>query len=231
MTLFTAVARQRAVLCKTNLQQSNVTWYSNTETVYNKLPSVCTFHRQTSSSDYSYYIQDTSKFKLLNETWGLTTMVCDGMEEQLHIFWISVLLISGKRGPQYRLVGIWVGPIIGLDLCPWQGSNSVFSVDRFIELSSFHNAYTHERGRDSSVGIATGYGLGRSGDRISVGARIFAHVQTDPGAHPASCTMGTGSFAWVTRPGRGDNHPPPLKCRGQESVELYLYPPLDFLVC
>jgi hypothetical protein len=35
---------------------------------------------------------------------------------------------------------------------------------------------------------------GRSGDRISVGERFFAHVQIDPGAHPASCTMGIGSF-------------------------------------
>jgi hypothetical protein len=37
----------------------------------------------------------------------------------------------------------------------------------------------------------------RSGDRIPVGARFSAPVQTDPGAHPASCTMGTGSFTEV----------------------------------
>jgi len=37
----------------------------------------------------------------------------------------------------------------------------------------------------------------RSGDWISVGARFSAPVQTDPGAHPASCTMGTGSFPRV----------------------------------
>jgi hypothetical protein len=30
--------------------------------------------------------------------------------------------------------------------------------------------------------------------KIPVGARFFAHVQTGPGAHPASCTMGNGSF-------------------------------------
>ena len=35
---------------------------------------------------------------------------------------------------------------------------------------------------------------GRSGDRIPVGARFSAPVHTGPGAHPASCTMGTGSF-------------------------------------
>ena len=38
---------------------------------------------------------------------------------------------------------------------------------------------------------------GRSGDRIPVGARFSAPVQTSPGSHPASCTMGTGSFPGV----------------------------------
>jgi len=35
-----------------------------------------------------------------------------------------------------------------------------------------------------------------------VGARFSAPVQTDPGAHPASCTMGTGSFSRL-KSGRG----------------------------
>jgi hypothetical protein len=61
----------------------------------------------------------------------------------------------------------------------------------------------------SSVGIATDYGYGRFGDQILVGARFSAPVQTGPGAHPASCTMGTRSFPGVKRPGRGANHPPP----------------------
>ena len=38
---------------------------------------------------------------------------------------------------------------------------------------------------------------GRSGDRIPVGTRFSAPVQTDPGAHPASCKMVTGSFPGV----------------------------------
>jgi hypothetical protein len=37
----------------------------------------------------------------------------------------------------------------------------------------------------------------RYGDRIPVWARFSAPVQTGPGAHPASCTMGTGSFPGV----------------------------------
>jgi hypothetical protein len=40
-------------------------------------------------------------------------------------------------------------------------------------------------------------GHGRSGDRIPVRARFSAPVQTGPGAHPASCTMGTRSFLGV----------------------------------
>ena len=43
---------------------------------------------------------------------------------------------------------------------------------------------------------------GRSGDRIPVGARFSAPVQTGPGTHPAFCIMGTGSFLGV-KSGRG----------------------------
>jgi hypothetical protein len=37
----------------------------------------------------------------------------------------------------------------------------------------------------------------RSGDLISVGVKISAPVQPGPGAHPASCTVDTGSFPGV----------------------------------
>ena len=43
---------------------------------------------------------------------------------------------------------------------------------------------------------------GRSGDRIPVEARFSAPVQTGPGAHVASCTMGTVSFLGI-KSGRG----------------------------
>ena len=64
---------------------------------------------------------------------------------------------------------------------------------------------------------------GRSGDRIPVGVRFSAHVQTGPGSYPASCTMGTRSFPGVKRPGRGVDHPPPSGAEVKERVELYLY--------
>jgi len=50
--------------------------------------------------------------------------------------------------------------------------------------------------------VSTGYGLDGPGNRVPVGARFSAPVQTGPRAHPASCTMGTGSFPGV-KGGRG----------------------------
>jgi hypothetical protein len=50
-------------------------------------------------------------------------------------------------------------------------------------------------GRDSSVGIATRYGLDGPGIESQWWARFSAPVQTGPGAHPASYTVGTGSLA------------------------------------
>ena len=52
-------------------------------------------------------------------------------------------------------------------------------------------------GPGSVVGIATGYGLDGPGIESRWGARFSAPVQTGPGAHPASCTVGTGSFQGV----------------------------------
>jgi len=56
-------------------------------------------------------------------------------------------------------------------------------------------------------------------------ARFSAPVQTGPGAHPASYTMGTGSFPGVKRPGRGVNHQPSSSTEVKERVELHLYTP------
>ena len=72
------------------------------------------------------------------------------------------------------------------------------------------------KGRDSSVGIATRYGLDGPGIESRWEARFSAPIQTSPGAHPASCTMGTGSFPGVKRPGRGVDHPPHLAPRSKE---------------
>jgi hypothetical protein len=67
---------------------------------------------------------------------------------------------------------------------------------------------------------------GRSGDRIPVGARFSAPVQTGAAVHPASCTMGTGSFLEVES-GRGVTLTPHpfLVQRSKDRVQLYLYCP------
>ena len=53
--------------------------------------------------------------------------------------------------------------------------------------------------------------------------RDFPSVQTGPGAHPASCTMVTGSFPEVKQPGRGVDHPPLSSAEVKERVGRYLY--------
>jgi hypothetical protein len=69
-------------------------------------------------------------------------------------------------------------------------------------------------GRDSSVGIATGYGLDGPGIE-SRWRRDFSNTsRTALGAHPASCT---GFFPGVKRPGRGADHPPLLAPRSWKS--------------
>ena len=91
-------------------------------------------------------------------------------------------------------------------------------------------------GSGSVIGTATGYALDSTGIESRWGARFYAPVQTCPGAHSASCTMGTGSFPEV-KSGRGVTltpHPllvPPMGhtacteplCLYKGAIYLYLY--------
>jgi len=49
-------------------------------------------------------------------------------------------------------------------------------------------------GLDSSDSIATRYGLDGPGIEPRLGAKLSAPIQTDPGAHPVSYIIGSGSF-------------------------------------
>jgi hypothetical protein len=80
-------------------------------------------------------------------------------------------------------------------------------------------------GQDRVFGIATCYGLDGFYDRIPVGVRFSAPVQTGPGTYPASYTIGTGSFPGVKRSERGVDHPFPFSAEVKERVELFLYSP------
>ena len=77
------------------------------------------------------------------------------------------------------------------------------------------------------AGIAQSYSdrlwAGRSGDRIPVSAKFSVPLQTGPGAQPASCTIDTGSFPGVKRPGRCVDYPPPSSAEVKWRVEVYLY--------
>jgi hypothetical protein len=76
--------------------------------------------------------------------------------------------------------------------------------------------------RESSVGIALGYGLDDRGSRVRFPAgagNFFLHhrVQNGSGVHPASYPVGTrGSFPGVKRPGREADHSPPSSAEVKE---------------
>ena len=80
-------------------------------------------------------------------------------------------------------------------------------------------------GQGSSVGVATRYGLDGPGNESRWGARFSASVETGPGAHPVSYTMGSESFLGVKQPGRVVDHSPRLSAEVKERVELCLYSP------
>ena len=63
-------------------------------------------------------------------------------------------------------------------------------------------------------------------------AKFSAPNQTIPGVHPASYTMGTGSFPGVKRPGCDVDHPHSFSAEVKERVELHLYCGLwSFVAC
>ena len=65
----------------------------------------------------------------------------------------------------------------------------------FLGILTFGVTSCTVQGPGSVVGIATGYGLDGPGIESRWGARLFASVQADPGDHPASYTMGPGTFS------------------------------------
>ena len=75
-------------------------------------------------------------------------------------------------------------------------------------------------------GIATRYGLDGPGIESRLGAKFSAPVQTGPGAHPASYTVGSGYFPGVKRPERGVGHPPHLGPRLKKEYSDTSTPPL-----
>ena len=80
----------------------------------------------------------------------------------------------------------------------------IYTYNIYLINFSYHLSYIYIYflcGPGSSVGIATELRAGVSGIESRWG-RDFPPVQTGPGAHPASCKMGTGSFPGI-KCGRG----------------------------
>jgi hypothetical protein len=72
----------------------------------------------------------------------------------------------------------------------------------FLHCFWYSNIIAKNVGRDSSVGIATDYGLESPGIESLWKMGFSAPVQTGPGTQSASCTMGTRSLPGV-KIGRG----------------------------
>ena len=97
----------------------------------------------------------------------------------------------------------------------------------FLHSSNKFFVFTNPfRGPGSVVCIATAYRLDGPGIESRLGARFSAPVQTGPGAQPAYCTMGTGSFpGGKMRPGHDADPSLPYSAEVKNRVELYLYSP------
>lgn len=67
-------------------------------------------------------------------------------------------------------------------------------------------------------------------DRVRVEPKLPAPVQTGPEVHSAFYKMGTLSFPWVRRLGRGVNHQAPPTAEVKNRVELLShFPVCDFM--
>jgi hypothetical protein len=107
----------------------------------------------------------------------------------------------------------------------------------FIERTERSFPRTHERSIRDFVICLVFYGpgyfsrysdwlrVGRSGNRIPVGARFFTHFQTGPRAHPASCIMDIKFIPWVKWPSRGVDHPHLSVPWSRKRRAIFLPPP------
>ena len=83
-----------------------------------------------------------------------------------------------------------------------------------------------DRGRNSSVGIATRYGLDGPGDRILVRGEILRTRPDRPWGPTSLLYSGYRVFPrGVKLPRRGVDHPPQSSAEAKERVRLYIYSP------
>jgi hypothetical protein len=83
----------------------------------------------------------------------------------------------------------------------FQRSADAILVQDMLNVSNLWRVNWTSGSRDGVVSIATRYGLKGPGIESRWGARFSAPIQTGSEVHPASCTMGTGSFPGVKAAG------------------------------
>jgi hypothetical protein len=105
------------------------------------------------------------------------------------------------------------------DTFPWNSPNLSSVQDNFL------SARRQSVGRDSSVGIATRYGLDGLGIESRWGRDFPNPSRLALGLTQPPIRMGTRSFPEVKRSGRGVDHPPSTSAEVKERVGLYLYSP------
>ena len=163
----------------------------------------------------------TSYFRILkgptccNERWGLWAIRIVGVlynfihiregafsgPEDFSYCEISLSVTEGQPGPHQRTS--WAFILRGRPC-----DTSTRRIDLLISVEVSNNS-----GPGSVVGIATGYGLDGPGIESRRGSRFSAPVQTGPGAHPASSTMGSVSFPGERAAGAWRWPLTPFKCR------------------
>ena len=77
-------------------------------------------------------------------------------------------------------------------------------------------------------GFEFGVILGSFIDTLHKNCHVYisaVYLQTDPGTHPTSYAMDTGSLPGLKRPARGVGHAPTSSAGVKERVDLYLYSP------
>jgi hypothetical protein len=102
------------------------------------------------------------------------------------------LISIGYRG--YEWVDLY---FCSIPTHPWRGPRQLLLNAARHKLVKYLSSPLYIVGRvaQSVWQLATGWTV--RGSNPGGGARFPAPVQTGPGAHPASCTMGTGSFPGV----------------------------------
>jgi hypothetical protein len=113
----------------------------------------------------------------------------------------------------------------------WLDSKSWFMIKQTAKCPILLAVLKMCKSRDSSVGIALGYGLDDRGSRVRFprGLEIFLFTTTSrtalgPTQPPIQWVPGALSLG-VKQPGREADHSPPSSTEVKECVELYLHSP------